>query len=106
MLPPPEPEKDFEVWEENWVSVDMFLRCGTQWRTSVSGVTGLDYAAVVEVIKLYKVDDPTSGEDAGTREYLTIQYERVVPLLVEAIKELSTSNNALQARIAALEAAG
>ena len=60
MLPPPEPEKDFEVWEENWVSVDMFLRCGTQWRTSVSGVTGLDYAAVVEVIKLYKVDDPTS----------------------------------------------
>ena len=60
MLPPPEPEKDFEVWEENWVSVDMLLRCGTQWRTSVGGVTGLDYAAVVEVIKLYKVDDPTS----------------------------------------------
>ncbi len=61
--------------------------------------------AVHTLTKENEVDDPTSGEDAGTLEYLTIQYERVVPLLVEAIKELSTNNNALQARIAALEAA-
>tara|TARA_R100001594_G_scaffold140690_1_gene186004 strand:+ start:2057 stop:2269 length:213 start_codon:yes stop_codon:yes gene_type:complete len=49
------------VWEENWVSVDMFLRCCTQWRVGgMGGVTGLDYAAVIQVIKLWEVDDPTS----------------------------------------------
>ena len=32
-----------------------------------------------------------------------IKYERLVPVLVNAIKELSTKNDALEARIAALE---
>ena len=60
-MPEPEPEKHFEVWEENWEVVKFFLLCQTQWRVGgMGGVTGLDYAAVVEVIKLYKVDDPTS----------------------------------------------
>jgi len=41
--------------------------------------------------------------DDGNRYGL--KYERLVPVLVNAIKELSTKNDALEARIAALEAA-
>ena len=51
---------DFEVWEENWAVVDMFLRLQTQWRTSMSGVIGLDYGAVEWVLRLYEVDDQRS----------------------------------------------
>ena len=46
-----------EVWEENWPVLEMFLRCQTQWRTTMSGVLGLDYGAVAWVLKLYEVED-------------------------------------------------
>lgn len=51
---------DFEVWEENWPVLEMFLRCQTQWRTTMSGVLGLDYGAVAWVLKLYEVEDQRS----------------------------------------------
>jgi hypothetical protein len=51
---------DFEVWEENWPVLEMFLRCQTQWRTTRSGVLGLDYGAVAWVLKLYEVEDHRS----------------------------------------------
>ena len=35
----------------------MFLRCQTQWRVRVSGIIGLDYTSVLEMIKLYLVED-------------------------------------------------
>jgi hypothetical protein len=35
----------------------MFLRVQTQWRSTMSGVIGLDYAAVQWVFKLYEVED-------------------------------------------------
>lgn len=35
----------------------MFLRCQTQWRSSVSGVIGLDYAAMRWLFTLYSVED-------------------------------------------------
>ena len=31
----------------------MFLRCQTQWRVGISGIIGLDYTSVIEMIKLY-----------------------------------------------------
>jgi len=40
--------------------VQMFLRVQTQWRTTMSGVIGLDYAAVRWLFKLYEVDEPRS----------------------------------------------
>lgn len=40
--------------------LDMFLRCQTQWRTTMSGVLGLDYGAVAWVLKLYEVEDQRS----------------------------------------------
>tara|TARA_Y100001963_G_scaffold151717_1_gene235109 strand:- start:2356 stop:2598 length:243 start_codon:yes stop_codon:yes gene_type:complete len=68
-LPEPEPEKDFEVWQENWDVVSLFLRCQTQWRTSVGGITGLDYASVVSIAKLYKYKDlPSVIEDLQIME--------------------------------------
>ena len=57
VLPEQPRTDDFEVWEENWPVLDMFLRCQTQWRTTMSGVLGLDYAAVAWVLKLYEVED-------------------------------------------------
>ena len=52
--------------------------------------------AVKTVTKNKEVSDPTSGEEGEKIEYLTIQYDRVVPLLVEAIKELSDKVSALE----------
>ena len=40
--------------------LEMFLRCQTQWRTTMSGVLGLDYGAVAWVLKLYEVEDHRS----------------------------------------------
>ena len=45
------------------------------------------------LITIYNCDEMSYG----------INYERLVPVLVNAIKELSTKNDALEARIAALE---
>jgi hypothetical protein len=36
-------EKPFEVWPENWRAVEMLINMATQWRTSFSGFTGMDY---------------------------------------------------------------
>lgn len=59
-LPEQQPEGDFEVWEENWPAVEMFLRCQTQWRTTMAGLLGLDYSAVGLLLRLYEVQDQRS----------------------------------------------
>ncbi len=59
ILPEPK-QKDCEVWQENWEAVEMFLRLQTQWRTSMSGVIGLDYGAAEWLFRLYEVKDPRS----------------------------------------------
>ena len=51
-------EVDFEVWEENWSIVRMFIRMQTQWRIGFSGPTGLDYASLDWLCRLYAVQDP------------------------------------------------
>ena len=48
---------DFEVWEENWPVVEMFLRVQTQWRTTMNGVLGLDYGALAWLFMMYEVQD-------------------------------------------------
>jgi|TARA_Y100000289_G_scaffold65034_1_gene77871 hypothetical protein len=56
-----EPENtDFEVWEENWEAVMMFLRMQTQWSTSMSGYVGLKYEVLLSsggLFDLYNVKD-------------------------------------------------
>ena len=51
---------DFEVWEENWDAVEMFLRLQTQWRVGMNGPIGLDYGAADWLFRLYLVKDPAS----------------------------------------------
>lgn len=40
--------------------VEMFLRCQTQWRTTMNGLLGLDYGAVAWLLRLYEVEDQRS----------------------------------------------
>ena len=55
LLPSPEPAC-FEVMAENWSTVDLFLRCQTQWRLRPDGrLAGLDYQAVLAMATLYQV---------------------------------------------------
>ncbi len=54
---PEQPCEDFEVWEENWPVVEMFLRVQTQWRTTMNGVLGLDYGALAWLFMMYEVKD-------------------------------------------------
>ena len=56
----PEEDKDFEVFEENWDIVNMFLRCQTQWNTTFGGVVGLKYEVLLldgGLFDLYHVDN-------------------------------------------------
>jgi len=50
-------DNNYYVYLQNWETVQMFLRCQTQWRVGMSGIIGLDYTSVVEMIKLYLVED-------------------------------------------------
>jgi hypothetical protein len=54
----PEEEPDFEVWEENWPAVEMWLRVCTQWRVGMNGPVGLDYNALQWLFQLYEVSSP------------------------------------------------
>ena len=49
---------DFEVWEENWEAVMMFLRMQTQWNVSMNGLIGLNYQALETLIRFYHVKEP------------------------------------------------
>lgn len=47
----------FDVWPENWDTVQLFLACRTQWRiAAMGGVIGLDYTGVDVVIKRLGLD--------------------------------------------------
>ena len=53
--------EDFEVWEENWPAVQMFLRVQTQWRIAGgmgAAYVGLDYQSVAWMFSLYNVEQP------------------------------------------------
>ena len=52
--------QDFEVWEENWDTVMMFMRLSTQWQASMSGLVGLHYPSLEWLCKLYAVAEPVA----------------------------------------------
>ncbi|WP_268249108.1 DUF1799 domain-containing protein [Salinicola rhizosphaerae] len=54
---------EFEVLPENWVALELFLDCSTQWRQApMGGLTGLDYSAVYVVMQIHAVP-PDEGRD-------------------------------------------
>ena len=62
----PEPKakesEDFEVWDENWETVQMFLRVQTQWNVSMDGLVGLKYEVLLGsggLFDLYNVENRT-----------------------------------------------
>lgn len=72
-LPPPV-AAEFEVHPDNWATVEMFLRLQTQWRSTMSGVIGLDYSAAQWLFRLYEVQDQRALlEDLQTMEAAAMQ---------------------------------
>jgi len=47
----------FEVWEENWQSVEIFLKMQTQWNVTMGGYVGLKYEVLQWLSQLYDVED-------------------------------------------------
>jgi len=61
------------VLEDNWQYLEMFLRCQTQWRVGMSGIIGLDYTSVIEMIKLYSKDSIAMLENIQIIEAAALQ---------------------------------
>lgn len=57
-------DSDFEVWPENWPALLIFVSVKTQWRiiAGMGGASfqGIDYPALIEVIKLKVEKDQRS----------------------------------------------
>jgi hypothetical protein len=54
-------EEHFEVWEENWDVLMMFLRMQTQWTVTMGGYVGLKYEVLLGasgLMSLYDVENP------------------------------------------------
>ena len=64
---------NFYVLKQNWQTVEMFLRCQTQWRVGMSGIIGLDYTSVIEMIKLYSKDSIAMLENIQIIEAAALQ---------------------------------
>lgn len=47
----------FEIFEENWPSVEIFLSIQTQWRATYGTFYGLDYNSLFSVMNLYETED-------------------------------------------------
>ena len=48
---------DFEVWPDNMPAINLFGAISTQWRTSMSGYTGLDYNVLFARMDRMKLSD-------------------------------------------------
>lgn len=47
----------FPVWDDNWPTVQAFLKVRTQWRVGAAGSVGLDYTAIDSRLRRLKLDD-------------------------------------------------
>jgi hypothetical protein len=83
----------------NWNSIANEL-AGYDRTVDVVGLIAQELEAVLpEAVKLAPFDADADGNSKSGENYKTIQYEKVVPLLVEAIKEQQTTIERQQAQI-------
>ena len=59
-------DDDFVLFFDAQKSLEIFLSVQTQWNVGMSGITGLNYSSVIEVIKLH---------EAKKKKRLTLLYE-------------------------------
>jgi hypothetical protein len=68
------------------------------------GVIAQDVQKILpEVVTLAPFDTDANGGSKSGENYLTVKYDKLVPLLIEAIKELSSENSELKARLELIE---
>lgn len=51
-----------DIWPENWDAVRFFRRLYTQWRYGMNGRTGLDYTAVLAMLRSYRYPQKKADE--------------------------------------------
>ena len=51
------PTPDFEVLEENWPAVAMFMRLQTQWVPTMGGMVGLNYQSIEFVFRIDGIEN-------------------------------------------------
>ncbi|AOM75993.1 tail fiber domain-containing protein [Pedobacter steynii] len=72
--------------------------------TKYVGLMAQDLLEVLpEAVKSAPFDKNADGTSKSEENYLTIQYEKIVPLLIEAVKELKSVVNEQEAKIKLLE---
>jgi hypothetical protein len=78
---------------------DLAVRYGFNDTTEQVGLLAQDLKKVLpQVVKPAPFDTDTNGNSLSGEHYKTVQYEKVVPLLVEAIKELSEKVRKLEGK--------
>lgn len=73
------------MWPEHEDAVLMFLQCQTQWRVGGSGVIGLDYGVVLQMMDLYTVSNRRQ-----TLEDLQVMESRARELINKAAEPKAT----------------
>jgi len=67
VVAPPPPPPVLELWAEHVAAVSLFNQLQSQWRTGMSGATGLDYAALPPNWR------PGHGGRRGTQRFEQLQ---------------------------------
>lgn len=50
-------EEYVEIWQDNFDSFRLFKSMTTQWRTGMSGITGLDYNCLPWLMKIHGIPE-------------------------------------------------
>ncbi|WP_194206807.1 DUF1799 domain-containing protein [Superficieibacter sp. 1612_C1] len=61
MTPDDYDETVIEVWPDVWPSFLVFQSAGTQWRTGMGGVTGLDYSVLPWLMKVRGIENEATA---------------------------------------------
>jgi hypothetical protein len=80
-LSPSDYDETFEVWPDNWPSFRVMDSMGTQWRTGVSGATGLDYGVLPNVMRFVGIP---AKERPGVFQDIRIMESEALAVMAEA----------------------